>query len=81
MCIQVPCGPWPKDPTLKEIGKVQLYQESQLIASYTPAIFSRVLGWEEAEIQVLMAKAKNDLKNPAIHLYLPVYFIWGRKPE
>ncbi|KAH8175553.1 methyltransferase domain-containing protein [Sarocladium implicatum] len=78
---KVPCGPWPKDPTLKEIGKVQLYQESQLIASYTPAIFSRVLGWEEAEIQVLMAKAKNDLKNSAIHLYLPVYFIWGRKPE
>ncbi|EON95636.1 putative umta methyltransferase family protein [Phaeoacremonium minimum UCRPA7] len=77
---KVPIGSWPKDPTLKEIGKVQAFQESQLIESYTPGIFSRVLGWGETEIQVLISKVKRDLKNPAFHLYLPVYFVWGRKP-
>ncbi|RSL81823.1 hypothetical protein CEP51_005572 [Fusarium floridanum] len=76
-----PIGQWPKDRKLKEIGKYQAAQESQVITSYTPALFSRVLGWQDDEIQVFMAKVKKDLTNPAVHLYLPVYFIWGRKPE
>ena len=75
-----PIGSWPRDPVLKEIGKVQAHQELQVIDSYTPAVFSRVLGWGEEETEVLKAKVKNNLKDPSIHLYLPVYFIWGRKP-
>ncbi|KAH6974740.1 S-adenosyl-L-methionine-dependent methyltransferase [Ilyonectria destructans] len=77
---KIPIGSWPKDPRLKEIGTFQSIQELQVIDSYTPGVFSRVLGWSDIEIQVFMAKVKNDLKNPSIHLYLPVYFIWGRKP-
>jgi hypothetical protein len=65
---------------LKEIGKYQAVQELQVIDSYTPALFSRVLGWSPPEIQVLMAKVKSELRDPSIHLYLPVYFVWGRKP-
>lgn len=78
---KVPIGTWPKDPHLKEIGKYQIVQEQQVIDSYTPGIFSRVLGWKEAEIQVLIAKVKNDLKRPGVHLYIPTYFVWGRKPS
>ncbi|RKK34310.1 hypothetical protein BFJ68_g17505 [Fusarium oxysporum] len=78
---KIPFGSWPKDPTLKEIGRHSIIQENQLIDSYTPGIFSRVLGWDQTEIQVLMARVKNDLNNPAIHLYVPTYFIWGKKPE
>lgn len=78
--IQIPIGSWPKDAKLKEIGTFQSIQELQVIDSYTPGVFSRVLGWSDDEIQVFMAKVRNDLKNPSIHLYLPVYFIWGRKP-
>ncbi|KAL1845486.1 hypothetical protein Plec18167_001433 [Paecilomyces lecythidis] len=77
---KLPIGSWPKDPKLKEIGKFQSVQELQVIDSYTPGIFSRVLGWSHDEIEVFIAKVKNDLKNPSIHLYLPVYFVWGRKP-
>jgi len=77
---KIPIGPWPKDPKMKEIGTFQSVQELQVIDSYTPALFSRVLGWSETEIQVFMAKVKKDIGDPSIHLYLPVYFIWGRKP-
>ncbi|KAF5020568.1 hypothetical protein F66182_7400 [Fusarium sp. NRRL 66182] len=79
--LKVPIGSWPKDPKLKEIGKFQSVQEAQVVTSYTPGIFSRVLGWSDDEIQVFMAKVKADLSDPCIHLYLPVYFVWGRKPE
>ncbi|RSL55526.1 hypothetical protein CEP53_007083 [Fusarium sp. AF-6] len=78
---KVPMGPWPKDPKLKEIGKFQAVQEAQVIDSYTPGLFGRVLGWNEEEIQVFVAKVKRDLKDPNIHLYQQLYFIWGRKPE
>ncbi|KAM5343699.1 hypothetical protein ACJ41O_012236 [Fusarium nematophilum] len=78
---KVPIGSWPKDPKLKEIGKFQAIQEAQVIDSYTPGLFGRVLGWSAEEIQVFIAKVKGDLQNPAIHLYLPAYFIWGKKPE
>lgn len=71
---------WPKDPTLKEVGKFQAVQSLQAIDSYTPKLFEHVLGWPMEEIQVLMAQAKSELQNPAIHVYLPVYFIWGKKP-
>lgn len=77
----MPLGSWPKDPKLKEIGKYQAIQEAQAIESYTPQIFSSVLGWSQEEIQVFMAKVKNEIKDPSIHLYLPVHFLWGRKPR
>ena len=77
---KVPIGPWPKDPKLKEIGGVQYFQELQAVDSYTSGIFTQVLGWEETEIQVFIAKVKAELKDPSIHLYFPVYFVWGRKP-
>ncbi|EFX02618.1 umta methyltransferase family protein [Grosmannia clavigera kw1407] len=64
----------------KEIGKFQYIQEQQAIDSYTPGIFSSVLGWKDEEIKVLITKVKKDIKNPEYHLYIPVYFIWGRKP-
>ncbi|KAH7142053.1 S-adenosyl-L-methionine-dependent methyltransferase [Dactylonectria macrodidyma] len=78
---KMPLGAWPKDPKLNEIGKFQAIQEAQAIESYTPQIFSSVLGWTQEEIQVFIAKVKNELKDPSIHLYLPVHFLWGRKPR
>ncbi|KAJ4181538.1 hypothetical protein NW767_014125 [Fusarium falciforme] len=78
---KMPIGAWPKDPKLKEMGRYQGVQQIQAVESYTPRLFSTVLGWTEEEIQVYVAKVRKDLKNPSIHLYLPIYFVWGRKPE
>ncbi|KAJ9129718.1 Demethylmenaquinone methyltransferase [Pleurostoma richardsiae] len=78
--LKIPIGPWPKDPKLREIGGVQHHQELQAVESYTPGIFTQVLGWTEVETQVFIAKVKKELKDPSIHLYFPVYFVWGRKP-
>ncbi|KAF4975218.1 hypothetical protein FDECE_18592 [Fusarium decemcellulare] len=77
---KIPIGAWPKDPLLKEVGKYQVIQSTQAIESYTPKLLDKALGWPMEEIQVLMAQAKKELHDRSIHLYLPVYFIWGRKP-
>ncbi|KAF5007755.1 hypothetical protein FDECE_5927 [Fusarium decemcellulare] len=78
--IQIPIGAWAKDPKLKEIGMYQGIQQIKAVESYTPAVFGRILGWSDKEIQVIMAKVRKDLRDPEIHLYIPAYFIWGRKP-
>ncbi|EFX00489.1 umta methyltransferase family protein [Grosmannia clavigera kw1407] len=78
--LKIPIGAWPKDAHLKEIGRYQIVQEKKVIDSYTPGIFCNILGWTQDEIAVLIAKVKKDLETPENHLYLPVYFIWGKKP-
>ncbi|KAF4958037.1 hypothetical protein FSARC_11123 [Fusarium sarcochroum] len=77
---KVPIGTWPKDPKLKEIGKFQGIQQIKAVESYTLQIFSAVLGWAQDEIHVFMAKVKNELKDPSIHLYINGHFVYGRKP-
>ncbi|KAK7402563.1 hypothetical protein QQX98_011668 [Neonectria punicea] len=77
---KLPIGAWPKDRKLKEIGRYQSVQELQVVDSYTPALFAHSLGWSMDEIQVFMAKVKKELRDPSIHLYLSLYFVWGRKP-
>lgn len=77
---QLPTGRWPKDPKLKEIGKYQQVQQIQAVDAYTFALFSRVLGWSQPEIEVMCAHVRNELKDPSIHLYGKVHFVFGRKP-
>ncbi|RSL49825.1 hypothetical protein CEP54_012244 [Fusarium duplospermum] len=79
--FKIPIGPWPKDPKLKEIGKYQIIQQIQAVESYTPRIYGTVLGWKDEEVQVYVAKVRKELKDPSIHLYAPIYVVYGRKPE
>ncbi|KAM5383758.1 hypothetical protein ACJZ2D_001747 [Fusarium nematophilum] len=78
---KIPIGAWPKDPKLKEMGRYQGIQQIQAVESYTPRIFSTVLGWKEEEVQAYVAKVRKDLRDPSIHLYAPIYFVWGKKPQ
>lgn len=73
-------GPWPKDPKLKEIGLYQLVQMLDGIESYTMALLTRVLGWSVEGVQVMLAHARNELRNQKNHLYTHVHFVYGRKP-
>lgn len=57
-----------------------MIQSCAAIDSYTPMLLGKILGWEQDAMQVLMAKAKKELRDLSIHIYLPVYFIWGKKP-
>ncbi|BDD58241.1 hypothetical protein MAP00_003532 [Monascus purpureus] len=78
--FKLPFGPWPKDPKLKEIGRYQQVQQVQAIESYTPGFLTRIGGWEPEEAQVLIAKVRKELSDSSLHMYVPIYFVWGRKP-
>jgi hypothetical protein len=78
--IQVPIGTWPKDNKLKEIGKYQVPQLIEGVRSYTPALFSRVLGWSREDIEVFCAAVGNEIKDRSLQLYQLVHIVYGRKP-
>ena len=42
---------------------------SEAAPAYSLALFTRVLGWEKEEVEVLMAGVRNDLNNTKYHLY------------
>ncbi|KAL2215199.1 S-adenosyl-L-methionine-dependent methyltransferase [Thermoascus aurantiacus ATCC 26904] len=77
---KLPVGRWPKDRRLKEIGMYQHAQQIQAVDAYSFALLSRMLGWKKEEIQVLCAHVRNELRDPSVHLYAIVHFIYGRKP-
>ena len=66
----VPMGTWPKDPALKEIGRWFRVQFLEMaIEAYTLALFTRAGGWQNEEVQVLLAKVREELKTNKFHLY------------
>jgi hypothetical protein len=44
-------------------------------------ILTQVMGWEPAQVHVLLARVRKELRSKRIHSYLTVEFAYGRKPE
>jgi len=65
----LPCGPWPKNARLKNIGK---YHLSQLldgaVENYSIRLFT-LAGWNITETHVMCAEVRNELRNPRIHTF------------
>ncbi|KEF51927.1 uncharacterized protein A1O9_11916 [Exophiala aquamarina CBS 119918] len=77
---KVPLGPWAKGRKNKELGLFFLAHALDSVEAFTLALFTRELGYSIDEVQVTIARTKNDLRNPRAHLYVPFYIVWGRKP-
>lgn len=55
-------------------------QQFEAIGPYTLAPFTRILGWTREEVEVLCVGVRNELKDRLLHMYVNVYFVYGRKP-
>lgn len=64
-----PCGPWAKNPKLKESGKYQKAGVYTGLEAYGLALFTRALGMTQEDAQKLCDGAREDLDNPKIHMY------------
>ncbi|KGY15934.1 hypothetical protein PABG_11184 [Paracoccidioides brasiliensis Pb03] len=67
----VPLGAWAKD---------KHYFEQTLEASAMAAL-TRIENWTKEEVDFLIAKTKNDARNPKIHSEFHFYVVRGQKPE
>lgn len=78
--MQIPIGPWAKDPQLKELGKFELIHMQMSVDSHTPALFTRVLNYSNEQASILMEGVKREFRNRDLRLITSYRFITGRKP-
>jgi hypothetical protein len=65
---------------MKEIGRYQREHVIIGIEPYALGFIGKVLGWKEEECRILTAKAVNEIRDRSLHMYVPFYFVYGRKP-
>ncbi|KAK2865212.1 hypothetical protein FQN49_003801 [Arthroderma sp. PD_2] len=78
--IKVPLGTWPKDKRLKTVGALCVLQHLEGLGGMANLPLIKK-GWPQKEIQVLLAKAREDLRNRKIHAYFDFYIVHGQKPD
>ncbi|KAM0328733.1 hypothetical protein ACHAQA_005146 [Verticillium albo-atrum] len=76
-----PQNEWPKDPKYKELGMWNLENITSGLHGLSAAVYTRVLGWTNEELEILLAKVRRELKDTSIHAYWPIYVVYGQKPE
>ncbi|TGZ77534.1 putative methyltransferase [Ascodesmis nigricans] len=77
----IPCGPWPKNRKLKDLGATFALVGPAGFEAYGLAAMTRALGMATAEAKELCRRAHADLLNARIHACIPAYYVYGRKPE
>ncbi|RDW74836.1 S-adenosyl-L-methionine-dependent methyltransferase-1 [Coleophoma cylindrospora] len=77
---KIPLGPWPADKHLKMLGAYNYLMLMQGIEAFSLRLFINVLKWSYEEVQVLLVKVRNDLKDRRIHAYTEMHVVWGQKP-
>ncbi|KAL9117532.1 MAG: hypothetical protein Q9187_005932 [Circinaria calcarea] len=78
--FKVPLNSWPKDKRLKEIGKYHLINYYEGCEGFCIGLLTRVLQWQPAEVQVLLARLRVELKDRSIHIYQLFSVHVARKP-
>jgi SAM-dependent methyltransferase len=75
-----PIGRWAKGKRYKELGMYYRAQFYDAVEPFTLALYTRVLGYSVEQAWAVIAKVKEDLVNPKLHLYVNYHFVWGQRP-
>lgn len=75
-----PLNTWPRDKKNKLIGVWAQQNMLEGVEGISMALLTRELKWSKAQVEVLLAEVRNDLKNRAVHAYVDVVVLYGRKP-
>jgi hypothetical protein len=69
--FEVPTSPWPKGKKQKELG---MWWQADLLQALGASVtaLTRGLGWESAKAERLLVDVRKDIKNRAIHAYMPM---------
>ncbi|KIW76809.1 hypothetical protein Z517_09253 [Fonsecaea pedrosoi CBS 271.37] len=77
---KVPQNEWPKDGSLKELGRYNLESVDMGIEAFSMRPFTEFLGWTPEEVKVSEALVRRELRNREIHAYWPRFVVYGQKP-
>ncbi|TVY21046.1 putative methyltransferase [Lachnellula arida] len=75
-----PSNTWPKGRKQKLLGLWSMTNFLEGLPAISMAIMTRAHGMTREEVEVGMVDVRKDIKSKAIHAYVPVYVVYGRKP-
>ncbi|TDZ15864.1 putative methyltransferase tdiE [Colletotrichum orbiculare MAFF 240422] len=78
--FKVPIGPWPKHQPYKDLGLLNLAQILEGLEGFTLKLFCGILGKSKEEVQVQLARVRNELKGNAFHSLFDIHVVYGQKP-
>lgn len=69
-----PIGPWPKDPMLKEAGRLHYSQWIAGVEGWVMYFLTKWAEpvWSEGEVRVLLERVMGEIRNPGFHIYQDV---------
>ncbi|KAH0611929.1 uncharacterized protein H6S33_009981 [Morchella sextelata] len=79
--FKIPTAPWPVLPALKEIGKQNLANLLEGMEGFSLALFTRVLEWDTADVDALLARVRSEFLDRKVHSYYRMFVVIGQKPE
>ncbi|KAM0242157.1 hypothetical protein ACHAP5_007395 [Fusarium lateritium] len=74
-----PVGGWPKDPKLAGIGQFVKSTLENDLEGYTLMMWQDVCKWPQDEYQVALMSLRKAIRNPKVHSYMTVRYVYGRK--
>ncbi|KAK1781507.1 S-adenosyl-L-methionine-dependent methyltransferase [Copromyces sp. CBS 386.78] len=78
--VRLPIGGWPKNKIQKEIGLFNRLSIETGLEGFATYICKMVLGWQDAEIQLLLERMRVAVNDPKLHAYFPLKSVWTQKP-
>ena len=82
--FQIPCGAWAKDPVLKKAGVALKLWLLEALNGLANKPLGLGLGWSAEDVDILLAKVRQDLKSPRIRekqIFFNLLIVCGRKPH
>lgn len=76
-----PLGLWPRDKTMKEMGRWAQKNYLEGLSGFSLAYFIRGLGWQKTQVEELVERVTEQALDKRSHVYIPITVFWARKPE
>ncbi|KAL5114953.1 hypothetical protein ACEQ8H_007125 [Pleosporales sp. CAS-2024a] len=79
---KLPMGPWPRSKRLRTVGRLEQTMildggfEAYMLRGYT-----QVLGRRAEDLQIILALAKREIRDPSVHTYVQFHVTYGQKPH
>jgi hypothetical protein len=79
---KLPMGPWSRSKRLRTVGRLELAMisdggfEAYMLRGYT-----QILGGRPEDLQIILALARREVRDPAIHTYVHYHVTYGQKPQ
>lgn len=79
---RIPMNPWPKDPSLKKMGRLWEANWLDGLSAFSYKLFGpEGLGWSQHELEVFLIDVRKCVRDRNVHAYQKVYVVYGRRPS